>query len=256
MVGALSARVFLGPVQLRLARQGVPVFAYHKIAPPPSKTLDPFLYVSPKEFDKQLQLLKREGFSSADLDEMPSAQSERKPRTVITFDDGCRNAFQNSMEPLARHGFRAIQFLVANYLGRTNDWDTAKGDSNEPLMDEQQVRDWLAAGHKIGSHTLNHPNLRHVSGAQARQEITDSKKSLEDRFGVAVRHFCYPYGSWNETVRDFVIGAGYSTACTMQFGVVKENMPRFELRRIIPLSSGELLRKCRHRLWRKLRTGK
>ena len=254
MLGSLSARVFLGPAQLRMARRGVPVFAYHKIAAPPRSTIDPFLYVGPHDFDKQLAALRRAGFTSASLSEIPTAQHKGMLKAVITFDDGCSDAFENSLEPLARNGFRAIQFLVADFLGRRNEWDIAKGDSPENLMNEQQARDWLAAGHEIGSHSATHPNLRHISAAQAREEISDSKKSLEDRFGVTVQHFCYPYGSWNESVRDLVAAAGYSTACTMRFGVNTVAAPRFELHRIIPLSSLELLRKCEHRLRQKLRS--
>src|SRR2546426_12427935 len=201
MLGSLSARVFLGPAQLRMARRGVPVFAYHKIAASPRLTIDPFLYVSSQNFDKQLADLRRAGFTSAGLSEMPIVQHNGMFKAVITFDDGCCNAFENSLEPLARHGYRAMQFLVADFLGRKNEWDIVKGDSPEKLMDEQQVRDWLAAGHEIGSHSSTHPNLRHISAAQAREEISGSKKSLEDRFGIAVQHFCYPYGSWNESVR-------------------------------------------------------
>jgi len=256
MLGSLSARVFLGVAQLRLARRGVPVFAYHKTAAPPRSTIDPFQYVSPQSFDKQLAALRRAGFTSGSLSEMPTAQNKGMLKAVITFDDGCCNVFENSLEPLARHGFGAIQFLVADFLGCKNQWDIAKGDSPENLMDEQQVRDWLAAGHEVGSHSSTHPNLRHISAAQAREEISGSKKSLEDRFGVAVQHFCYPYGSWNESVRDLVAAAGYSTASTMRFGVNTVAAPRFELCRIIPLSSLELLRKCQHRLWRKLRLGR
>src|SRR6267378_332580 len=238
MLGSLSARVFLGQAQLRMARRGVPVFAYHKIAAPPRSTIDPFQYVNPQTFDEQLADLRRAGFTSAGLSEIPNAQHNGMLKAVITFDDGCCNAFQNSLEPLARHGFRAIQFLVADYLGRKNEWDIAKGDSEETLMNEQQVRDWLAAGHEIGSHTSTHPNLRHVSAAQAREEISGSRKAL------------------NESVRDLVAAEGYSTACTMRFGVVTGTTPRSELRRIIPLSSMELLRKCQHRMEGKLRAGR
>ena len=204
MLGSLSARVFLGAAQLRMARRGVPVFAYHKIAVPPPETIDPFVYVSPRKFEQQLAALSSTGFASAELSETLAGQHNRSLTAVITFDDGCCNAFQNSLEPLARHGFRAIQFLVADFLGRKNEWDIAKGDWAENLMDETQVRGWLAAGHSIGSHSSTHRNLRHLSAAEAREEIFGSKKSLEDRFGAAVRHFCYPYGSFNEAVRDLV----------------------------------------------------
>ena len=100
-------------------------------------------------------------------------------------------------------------------------------------MDEAQIREWLAAGHEIGSHTLTHPFLTRISPQRAREEISASKKKLEDRFGRPVRHFCYPYGDWNPAVRDLVMAAGYETACTTEFGVNTGATPPFELKRIL-----------------------
>jgi peptidoglycan/xylan/chitin deacetylase (PgdA/CDA1 family) len=98
-------------------------------------------------------------------------------------------------------------------------------------MDEAAVREWLSAGQKIGSHTKTHPWLTHISVAEAREEIRGSKKSLEDKFGVAIDHFCYPYGDWNESVRDLVVEAGYKTACTTTSGVNTPADSSFELKR-------------------------
>jgi peptidoglycan/xylan/chitin deacetylase (PgdA/CDA1 family) len=258
-------------------RQGVPVFTYHKIAEPPPATRDPFLYVSPVRFDEQLAGLRRAGCVSACLGEAfrepGQRSSKRSPEAtalakvgpaaggqpqavVLTFDDGCRNVLEHGLDILARHRFSAIQFLVAGFLGKRNEWDIVKGDVAEALMDEGQIREWLNAGHEIGSHSMTHRNLRHLSPADAREEIFGSKKSLEDRFGVPVQHFCYPYGSWNEEVRDLVREAGYFTACTVCFGVNIRSTPPYELRRIIPLSTAELLRKMRHRLARRMGGGR
>ena len=255
MLGWLSARIFLGPAQRRLSARGVPVLCYHKIAPPPPGTTDPFLYLSPGRFDEQLAALRHYGYASVPLTEVLAAAGSPGRKAAITFDDGCGNVLEHGLAPLARHQFRAIQFLVAEYLGRTNEWDVAKGDLPERLMDEAQVREWLAAGHEIGSHSATHRNLRHLGPADAREEILASKRSLEDAFGLEVRHFCYPYGSWNAAVRDLVAEAGYRTACTMRFGVNPAGSSPFELRRIIPLSSGETLAKIQHRLARRIRGG-
>src|SRR5260221_1062677 len=132
-------------------------------------------------------------------------------KAVITFDDGCCKVFEKSPEPLARHGFRAIAFLVADFRGRKSEWDIANRDSPEKLMDEHQVRDWLAAGHQIGSHSSTHPNLRHINAGQAREEISGSKKSLEDRFGVAVVPFSFPVCSVAEFLPCPVAAASYLT---------------------------------------------
>jgi peptidoglycan/xylan/chitin deacetylase (PgdA/CDA1 family) len=249
MLGWFSNRIFLGAAQRRLIRTGVPIFAYHKIAEPTAGTRDPFLYVSPKRFDEQLSALKGMSLSSGSLDEFAKCE---KGRVIVTFDDGFTSVLRNGLEILSRHGFRATEFLVAGSLGKQNHWDIAKADVPEQLMDEGQVREWLAAGHEIGSHSITHRNLRHLSPIEMREEISGSKKFLEDRFGIEVRHFCYPYGSWNETVRDLVVEAGYRTACTLDFGVNNTNTPAHELRRIYPLSSSEMLRKIAHRLARRV----
>ncbi len=241
----------MGRAQRRLCSRGLPILTYHKIAEPPAGTTDPFLYVGPERFAEQLGILQQEGFVSVSLAESPPATGNREKKIVVTFDDGCVNVLKHALRPLSRHKFRAIQFLVAGFLGKRNEWDVKKGDVPEALMDEAQVRGWLAAGHEIGSHSATHRNLRHLAPAEAREEIFGSKKSLEDKFGIEIKHFCYPYGSYNESVRDLVSEAGYQTACTTEFGVNTSAASVFELRRIIPLSSGEVLRKIRHRLGRK-----
>jgi peptidoglycan/xylan/chitin deacetylase (PgdA/CDA1 family) len=248
MLGWFFFRVFLGPAQLRLARRGVPVFTYHKIASPPPATRDPFLFVTPHAFEAQLASLRRAGFVSGSLDAIASARDNDGKIAVITFDDGCVNVLEHGLGVLSRHKFRAIQFLVAGSLGGRNEWDIAKGDVAETLMDESQVRAWLAAGHEIGSHSMTHRNLKRLDRSAVREEIIASKKSLEDRFGVGVSHFCYPYGAWTEKVREMVQEAGYRTACTVCFGVNTSATPPHELRRIAPLTAAELLRKAWHRI--------
>jgi peptidoglycan/xylan/chitin deacetylase (PgdA/CDA1 family) len=217
---------------LALFQTGVPALMYHKIAKPPARARLKGLYVRPERFARQLAELRHAGFFSC----QPGAARDGhgpKQRVTLTFDDGFRNVWEHALEPLAAHGFHAIQFLVVNFIGRLNQWEIREGEVHEPLMDAAQVRDWLRAGHKIGSHSLSHPYLTRLSMRDAREEIIASKKKLEDTFGVAVEDFCYPYGNWNEIVRALVIEAGYRTACATDFGVNTPAISPFALRRII-----------------------
>lgn len=253
MFDLLLPQIFLGAAQRRLAESGVPIFTYHSLGVPPAGTRDPFLYVAAGRFDAQLAALRAAGFASADLSSVPRESHDR--RVVITFDDGCANVLTHALEPLARHGFRAIEFLVAGLIGGRNEWDARHGDAPVPLMDAAQIRDWLAAGHSIGSHSVTHPNLTRCSAAQAREEIFASKQRLEDQFGAPVLHFCYPHGRWSEQLRDLTGEAGYETACTTDFGVNDRTAHPLALRRISPLSTGALLGKALHRLRRRVWTG-
>ena len=218
----------LAPFQ-KLFSQGNPILTYHKLGPRPRRTRIKGLYLSQRLFAGQLHELREAGFASGRLDHCAGPLCDR--RVVITFDDGYVNVLRHGLEPLAATGFKAIQFLVANLLGRNNEWDIPLGEAPEPMMDAAQVRDWITAGHDIGSHTLTHPWLTRLSVSAAREEITASRKKLEDLFGRPVRHFCYPYGDWNETVRDLVAVAGYQTACTTQPGVNTAADSPFALKR-------------------------
>jgi len=211
---------------------GVPMLMYHKLGPRPPRVRLKGLYVSKQLFERQLAELLRAGFTTGDCG-LPREQSANPQRRIIlTFDDGFANVLTHGLEPLARNGFRAIQFLVADLLGRSNEWEAREGEARESLMDAAQVKEWLAAGHAIGSHTLTHPYLTKIDGASAREEISASRKKLEDVFGVPVVHFCYPYGDWSPIVKELVGEAGYESACTTEFGVNTAETPAFELRRI------------------------
>lgn len=225
---------------------GLPILTYHKLGPRPRRVRLRGLYVSVSLFDRQLAELRAAGFVAVPPAHDLAGQGSVAPTSpgagatapgsspgavVITFDDGFRNVLEHGLPILARHGFRAIQFLLPGLLGRTNTWEQEEGEALEPLMDEAQVRDWLAAGHWIGSHTCTHPWLTRIPPARAQEEIRSSKHRLEDRFGVAVEHFCYPYGDWNEPVRELVAVAGYRTACTVEPGINTSGTPRLALKR-------------------------
>ena len=143
-----------------------------------------------------------------------------------------RGVFENALAPIKEASFRAIAYVVADRIGGCNEWDRHVGDALQPLMSAGELKAWIYAGQEIGSHTNTHPNLTRISLAEAREEIIASKKKLEDLFGLAVNHFCYPYGAYDEAIRGLVEEAGFSSACTTSPGVNRLPVNRFELKRL------------------------
>ena len=139
------------------------------------------------------------GYSTASYDAVLAGAAKK---IFVTFDDGFVDVLQYALPVLKQQKFTGIQFLVADLIGKTNEWQQRAGDVSEPLMHQEQIREWLAAGQQIGSHTLTHPHLSQIPVSEAREEIFSSKKKLEDLFGIRVKHFCYPYGDWKQAVRD------------------------------------------------------
>ena len=218
----------LGPFAEQF-RQGLPSLCYHKIEKAPRGARIKGLYLSADLFAHQIYELKNAGFHFA-LPGLP-AKSGTHQQISITFDDGFVSNWESAMPLMKAHGCRAINFLVADRLGKSSDWESAEGGEARPLMDEGQIREWLAEGNWIGAHTCTHPRLSQIPLSQAKEEIVGCKKKLEDRFGIPIDHFAYPYGDYNFSVRDVVREAGFKTACTMHRGVNTTDTSTWELKR-------------------------
>ena len=209
--------------------QGLPSLCYHKIEKAPRGARIKGLYLSADLFAQQISELKNAGyqFVAPGLPEKNSTKRE----IFITFDDGFVSNWQCALPLMREQGCQAINFLVADRLGQSSDWETTEGGEARPLMDDVQIREWLSEGNWVGAHTCSHPRLSQIPLNQAKEEIMGSKKKLEDRFGVPIEHFAYPYGDYNATVRDVVWEAGFKTASTMHRGVNTANTSAWELKR-------------------------
>ena len=235
---------------------GVVMLMYHKIAPAPASTNLPMLYVHPKEFDRQMAELTGAGLSCIPYGEVVDTIGAGKGGFCVTFDDGFRNVFEQALPVLQKRGLRAIQFIVAGLIGGEDAWDRAIGEPPQALMDEGMIREWLAAGHEIGSHTLTHPHLPALPREQAWTEIFDSRRRLEDRFGVPIKHFCYPYGDNDEAVREMVREAGYETAPTVAFGTNLPGVDPRGLNRVIACEAPSMFGKVKRKVARLVSSGR
>ena len=209
-------------------QKGHPILCYHKISAPPKRVRIKGLYLEPKLFMRQMSEITQAGLTASFLG---CSDVSKKETITVTFDDGFVSNLVEAVPVMKKVGVQAINYLVADRLGQTSDWEAREGGEADPLMDESQVREWLASGHQIGAHTCTHPRLSQLSEAQAKEEISASRKKLEDRFGVLIEHFAYPYGDYNPATIELVREAGFKTAVTMHRGINLPDTPLFELKR-------------------------
>jgi len=112
------------------------------------------------------------------------------------------------------------------------------------MMDWDQAKALLNAGHSVGCHTSTHPNVAHVSGTVAQAEILRAKYDIETKLESSVLHFSYPHPAldpnWNPDTRTLTREAGYRTAVTTCAGPVREGDDVLALRRVAaPTSEDE-----------------
>lgn len=209
------------------------------------RAADPFLFSTPEESDTQLVSLRHAGLRLDSFAELMEGGPPVGGTATGTIDDGCVNTLELAVPVLGKHRVPAMQYFVAGRLGRRNDWDLPKEDAPERLMSVAQIREWIAAVHGVGSHTVTHRDPKTLSLPEAREEIFGSKKTLEDLLGVPVLHFCFPYDGWRlQAIRDLGVEAGYQSACTRRFGLAMPEQDRWRMPRISSLTSQWLIQKA------------
>lgn len=95
-----------------------------------------------------------------------------------------------------------------------------------------QAREMASAGIEIGSHTLTHPILTHISDEKLRDEISGSRERIQSALQMEVDTFCYPNGDYDARARGAVARAGYRVAVTTEVGLNDGSKDPLTLRRI------------------------
>jgi len=182
----------------------VPILLYHQIAE--SKTNSRY-YTSPEKFDAEMKLLYNWGYSTITLEQMVKAIEEGadlpSQPVLLTFDDGDLNVYTTALPIMQKYGFTGVLYVVANYVG-------APG-----YMDIDQLKEMIAAGWEVGSHSMNHLDLSTLEGKRQRYEIVESREILEAELGVPVLSFAYPYGLSNSSIVDYAQFGGYTTGMSL-----------------------------------------
>ncbi|MBM2623289.1 polysaccharide deacetylase family protein [Actinoplanes sp. LDG1-06] len=104
------------------------------------------------------------------------------PVFCLSFDDA-HASWRDVVVPVLRElGVPAMFFVTTGLVGQPGNltWD--------------DCREIASAGFDFGSHTVTHQRLADQGEAEARRELVDSKRELEDELGIAIRDFAAPYG--------------------------------------------------------------
>ena len=190
-----------------------PILMYHSVAP---YEHDPFLVtVRPERFEQQLRWLHRRGLRATSMRELLAARCNGADRGLVglTFDDGYADFREHALPVLARFGFTATVFVIADLLGGANYWD--QPGPRKTLMTAEEIRRIAASGMEIGSHSRRHVSLTSITTADLTAEISGSRSILQEVSGQEVSGFCYPYGHVDAAAVNAVRAAGYQYGCAI-----------------------------------------
>ena len=164
------------------------------------------------------------------IEKLPQVAQQPTPFT-IGFDDGGVSSATIIAEELGQFDWKGHFFITTDWIGKPG------------FVNENQIRELDAAGHRIGSHTCSHPNpMSQCSQSQLVEEWTQSIARLSDILGHSVEVASIPGGAYGKNVARAAAAAGIRwlftsepvraswqiNGCTMlgRYGIECEDAPR------------------------------
>jgi len=109
---------------------------------------------------------------------------------AVTVDDGYRDFYDHVLPVLVRHGVPALLYLATGLV----EGEGPPRADELPRLTWSQLQEAVASGLvTVGGHTHGHIDLSRSSEQEAEDEMRRCKDLIEDRLGVACRHFAYPW---------------------------------------------------------------
>lgn len=128
--------------------------------------------------------------------------------TSVTFDDGFADNLYIAAPILVKLKIPFTIFVTSNNIGK-----------NSKYLTPYELRDLSkVTGATIGSHGATHRSLTGCNKSVLQDELSDSRKIIEDITGKSVKIMSYPHGSVNQEVRNAVYSSGYEFSAGSRFG--------------------------------------
>ena len=170
------------------------VLVYHSISSP-AEPMPGDIDVSAERFEQQLNWLARTG-KVVSLD--ATLNHSRHDAIALTFDDGYRDNLTVALPLLEKFGLPMTLFVVAGFMG-------SDGYLSEAELSEISKHPLIT----IGSHGLWHRHFNRITLDEARFELTESKRLLEDTIGKPVDLIAWPYGECSAEVERLAAECDY-----------------------------------------------
>lgn len=215
MIAPVAAAAALAVLARGLRPEGhVPgrprALCFHKITPGPC--LEGTWY-PPGRFARALDALRADGWRFVDLarylDGVAHPAPEREREVLVTIDDVYEDAYACAWPVLRERRIPVHLFVVSDCIGRVAAWEWSFGRRRARHAGEGHIREMLAGGATLGSHTATHADLTRVAPERRRDELERSRRALEDRFGCAVATVSWPYGRVNAASARAAQACGY-----------------------------------------------
>jgi len=155
---------------------------------------------------------------------------------AIHFDDCYRDVYQCAAPLLKAAGAPAMMFIATGFIDtdRRFEHDRQKYALHFENLRREEVAGLAAYGVEVGAHTVNHVDLGSIEAGQARWELLESRRVLEEITGAPVKLFSFPFGketNIRDEVRQMVREAGFEALFSAHGGYISGASDPYDIKR-------------------------
>ena len=185
------------------------LFVFHRF----DDTRHPSTNTSTKTLRTEFEYLKKHDYEVISLKRLHEAFKKGEPISdkwvVLTIDDSFKSFYNNGLPLFKEYGypftlFVYVQATVGNY-----------GD----YMSWKQIEEASKYG-EIGFHSYAHPHLVSLSDEAIAKDSEKGMAIMEEELGYKPKYYAYPYGEYNERVRQQLEHFGFDLIINQNAGAV------------------------------------
>jgi biofilm PGA synthesis lipoprotein PgaB len=211
----------------------VAVLMYHHVSPAPKSEG----YVTPQRFNKDLELLKLNGFNFIPVERLAAfteGEVDVPPNAVvITFDDGYEDVYLHAFPVLKKHQVPSIVFIIGGMIGKDGylNWDQVRSMESSGLVTigghtfNQHYRVPVSPGKKMPASVgciCDPQSGYNETREEYLQRMTDDCRLLQEIFMAELGHntayYAYPYGAYSQDYIHLLQRSGYRYIFTVLSG--------------------------------------
>jgi peptidoglycan/xylan/chitin deacetylase (PgdA/CDA1 family) len=119
------------------------------------------------------------------------------------------------IERLKRMPEEEKNFLIERLLSISRITNIPTDVGKELILTWDEVKEMSNDGVDFGAHSVSHPILTNIPLEQAKMEILQSKKDIEEELSKEVIAFSYPNGDFNSEISKFIQESGFTCAVSV-----------------------------------------
>ena len=181
------------------------ILTYHKIFrenDSVNQSLADQYSVSEADFESQIRIIREKNIEVVSLENLFEGKVEGDFSVALTFDDGNASDYEIVFPILKKFNIPATFFISIGNL------------ENGKLVDGKLVELSENKLIGIGSHGLTHRDMRTLTEAEVRKELSESKEHLRNILHKPVDFFALPYGSGDSGIYKLCNECGYKAIFT------------------------------------------